>query len=177
MVEIINDDDYFIIKDNNISIKIGKNKSNYDLQIINNYEEIIIDNNNIKLICNIDDNSFIGINLYNYGIECNFGFEIKNNKYYYNTVSQIQSKGVKYTNSKLECTDDYICYIKYNSFIINKILKQLKLFFENKINISYNTFIKMIETNKTNINPKMLYSYKINDKIYMLDIKDIFLDH
>ena len=173
MIEIQNNDDFFLIKDMNITIKINKNSNTFE--IINNNEEIIIDNNNIKLLFNMINNSYIGFDLYNHFIQFYTGFDIINNTKYFYTTSQIQKNGLAYTNSQMECNEDYICCIKYNSYIISKVLKNIKTFFTNKINITYNEFIQIINDYNIQFNIKMCYSYKMNDTIYKLNIQDIFI--
>jgi hypothetical protein len=174
MIEIQNNDDYFIIKENQILIKIGKNKNSYILQIINNNEEINIDKNNIFVIFNIMNKSYIGFNIYNDCISFNHGFDIINDDKCFYTISQIQKTGMFYTNSKMECTEDYICNIIYNSYIINKILNKIKLFFSNKINISYNEFNNLLKNHNIKFDI-YIYHYKINNLIYIINLQDIFI--
>jgi hypothetical protein len=174
MIEIDNNDDYFLVKENNILVKIGKNKFNYELQIINNNEEINITLYNINLIFKIKNNSYISFNLYNNYISFNNGFDIINNDKHHYTTSQIQKAGLLYTNSKIVCSEDYICNINYNSYIIDKIKNNIKLFFLNKINMSYNDFNNILNKYNIRLN-KYIYYYKINDEIYNIKLQDIFI--
>jgi len=171
MIEIQNNDEYFLVKENNILIKIGKNRN--ELQIINNNEEINI-NNIINIVINTINNSYIGFNLYNDCISFNHGFDIINENKYFYTTSQIQKTGMLYTNSKMECCEDYICNIIYNSDIINKILKKIKSFFLNKINMSYNEFNNLLNSYNIKLN-KNIFHYKMNNTIYTINLQDIFI--
>jgi hypothetical protein len=172
MIEIKDTDEYFLIKENDILIKIKKNK--FEIQIINKNEEIIIDKYDIKMILNIINNSYISFCLYNECICFNNGYNIINDNKYYFTTSEIQKKGVMFTNSIIECDENHICKINYNSFIINKILKKIKNFFLNKLNMSYNEFIELL--NKYNITLyNNLFHHKINNSIQIINLQELFI--
>ena len=119
-------------------------------------------------------NSYIGFNIYNNFISFNQGFDIIDNNIHPYTTLQIQKNGILYTNSKIECSEDHICNIAYNPYIIDKILKNIKSFFSNKINISYNEFNTLL--NQYNIQfKKHIYYYKINNSTYAINLQDIFI--
>jgi hypothetical protein len=172
MVHIINNDDYLMINNDAWTIKIGKNKYVYKLHIINNNQEIIIDDKIIIFTFELNPKYYINFNLTKHGINFLSGYNINNlNEHIKLSISQLQQFGISYTNSKIECSEDNYCLIKYNTNIIKKIKQNINNFFNNKIKLSYNEFNKILKDYDININisyPIILNNDNININIINL---------
>lgn len=174
MYKINNCDSYISVSTEKSSIKIGKTASVYEVQIANNNEEMIYDNNVLTFTFKYTDTSYLTYSIYNIGLNFIGGYDkySRYNKYF--SISDIQHAGESYTESRIECSEDDICFIKYSPAIIKKIKQQINLFLNNKLNVSLKIFLKILSDNNILFNINKFRYYKINDEIVNISLLSLF---